>query len=94
MGPAADGIRECGSTCYRSGRHGRNSTYHYYVCTKQTPEGIEELSERSRPAEALSDAGKRFIESWGTIGELLDDADPAEQRQILRQYIDRVGLRS
>jgi uncharacterized protein (UPF0335 family) len=55
---------------------------------------IEELAERSRPAEALSDAGKKSIESWGTIGELLDDADPAEQRQILRQYIEWVELRS
>ena len=55
---------------------------------------IEDLSERSRPAEALSNAGKKFVESWGTIGELLEDADPAEQRQILRQYINRVELRS
>lgn len=55
---------------------------------------IEELAERSRPAEALSDAGKKFIESWGTIGALLDGAEPAEQRQILRQYIEWVELRS
>ena len=55
---------------------------------------IEELSAQLAPAHDIAQAARQFIEEWGRVGNLLEAADPAEQKLILQHLVEVVELRS
>ena len=60
---------------------------------RQLRERQEAHAEQTAPkAAAAADAAKRFIDTWSSVGELLEQATPEERRIILQHYIEVVEI--
>jgi site-specific DNA recombinase len=60
----------------------------------QLRERLQAHTEEAAPQAAeAAQAAKRFIETWSSVGELLEQATPEERRTILQHYIEVVEIR-
>jgi site-specific DNA recombinase len=60
----------------------------------QLRERLQAHTEQAAPQAAeAAYAAKRFIETWSTVGELLEQATPEERRTILQHYVEVVEIR-
>jgi site-specific DNA recombinase len=53
---------------------------------------LEAHAEQTAPAIAAANAAKTFIDTWSSVGELLEQATPAERRTILQHYVEVVEI--
>jgi chaperonin cofactor prefoldin len=59
----------------------------------QLRESLKGLTEANRPLDAASAAARQFLETWESVGQLLEQATQNELRTILEHYIEVVELR-
>jgi hypothetical protein len=53
---------------------------------------IKAMTEQESPLKRMSEAGRAFLENWMDIGEILDGAEPDEQRCVLHHFIQSLEL--
>lgn len=54
----------------------------------------ESLAEQEKPLSVVKSAARTFIESWHSVDELLDEAEPEEHRTILQHLIEVIELKA
>ena len=60
---------------------------------RQLRDRLRDHAEQATPKTAAATAAaKRFIDTWSSMGELLKQATPEEQRTILQHYIEVVEI--
>ncbi len=50
------------------------------------------MTEQESPFKRVSEAGQTFLENWTGIGEILEGAEPDEQRCVLHHFIQSLEL--
>ncbi len=55
---------------------------------------LAELGKRQAPMDKVSREARQFIETWKDVGELLAQATPDEQFQILQHYVEVIELQT
>ena len=53
---------------------------------------IKTMAEQESPFQQMSEAGRAFLENWTDIGEILEGAEPDEQRCVLHHFIQSLEL--
>jgi hypothetical protein len=59
---------------------------------RQLPARLQAHTEQTAPAAAAADATKTFIDTWNSVGELLEQATAEVRRSILQHYVEVVEI--
>jgi hypothetical protein len=59
---------------------------------RQLPARLQAHAEQTAPAAAAADATKTFIDTWNSVGELLEQATAEVRRSILQHYVEVVEI--
>tara|TARA_R110002073_G_scaffold139076_1_gene288950 strand:+ start:3481 stop:5190 length:1710 start_codon:yes stop_codon:yes gene_type:complete len=54
---------------------------------------LDKLAKAAEPVNQVTDAAHQFVENWTDVGDLLQAAEPAEQKEIIRCYVAALELR-